>query len=342
MEKLSECNIRFTDSTDNFLPPKITLRSYLEDKGQYLSRTYVVVHSRCDIIDFINSGNNNEDDHSELNEPNKHTTFPLKPQNSSSAQGSIILFAPSHSFASRNEYLTTTRKPARQSLIPGQGFQELDEVVVSVDLSCHETITIPKSSIADIVKSGNPVSVTANIEQNKDTTFSKISQIFLAQPNYIDANYSWVEQLPLTLGEEENNYLGIDSAENPTASPGTIVQNRDGVVTASSNNVQRENDVINSAENNSSGNNGNENNVMKILSLADTELYQQEELNLVTTEAVEIEIHRLTLRNDIIKAFKSIEMNQKVKFKIYDHTGKLEDGVGLVLTGTYMQVSGWN
>ena len=81
---------------------------------------------------------------------------------------------------------------------------------------------------------------------------------------------------------------------------------------------------------------------MKILSLADTELYQQEELNLVTTEAVEIEIHRLTLRNDIIKAFKSIEMNQKVKFKIYDHTGKLEDGVGLVLTGTYMQVSGWN
>ena len=52
-------------------------------------------------------------------------------------------------------------------------------------------------------------------------------------------------------------------------------------------------------------------------------------INLVTIEAVEIEIHRLTLKNDIIKAFKNIEMNQKVKFKIYDHTGKLEDGMGV-------------
>ena len=216
-------------------------------------------------------------------------------------------------------------------MIPGQGSQGLDEVVVSVDLSCHETTTIPKSSIADMAKSGNPVSVTANpkIEQNRDTTFSKISQIFLAQPNYIDATRSWVEQLPITLGEEENNYLGIDSAENPTASPGSIVQNRANVVTASSNNVQRENNVINSAENNSSGNNGNKINVTEILSLADAEPYQQEEINLVTTEAVEIESHRLTLKNDIIRAFKNIEMNQKLKFKIYDHTGKLEDGMGV-------------
>ena len=90
MEKLSECNIRFTDSADNFLPPKTTLRNYLEEKGQYLSRTYFVVHSRCDIFDFINSGNNGEGNHSELNEPNKHTTFPLEPQNSSSAQRSNI------------------------------------------------------------------------------------------------------------------------------------------------------------------------------------------------------------------------------------------------------------
>ena len=291
MEKMSECNIRFTDSADNFLPPKTTLRSYLEEKEQYLSRTYFVVHSRCDIFDFINSWNNGEGNHSELNEPNKHTTFPLEPQNSSSAQRSNILFAPSHSFASRNEYLTTTREPAGQSLIPGQGSQELDEVVVSVDLSCHETTTIPKSSIADLAESGNPVSITANpnIEQNRDTTFSKISQNFLAQPNYIDATHSWVEQLPITLGEEQNNFLGIDSAENPTTSPDSIVQNRADVVTATSNNVQRENDVINSAENNSSGNNGNENNVTEIVSLADTEPYQQEEINLVTTEAVEIE-----------------------------------------------------
>ena len=39
MEKLSECNIKFIDSADNFVPPKITLRSYLEEQGQYLSRT---------------------------------------------------------------------------------------------------------------------------------------------------------------------------------------------------------------------------------------------------------------------------------------------------------------
>ena len=64
MEKLSECNIRFTDSADNFLPPKTTLRSYLEEKGQYLSRTYFFVHSRCDIFDFINSENNVQGDHS--------------------------------------------------------------------------------------------------------------------------------------------------------------------------------------------------------------------------------------------------------------------------------------
>ena len=63
--------------------------------------------------------------------------------------------------------------------------------------------------------------------------------------------------------------------------------------------------------------------------MADTETYQQEEINLVTAEAIEIEIHRLTLKNDIIKALKNIEMNQKVKFKIYHHTGKLEDGIGV-------------
>ena len=116
-----------------------------------------------------------------------------------------MLFAPSHSFAPRNEYLTTTRESAGQSLIPSQGSQGLDEVVVSVDISCHETTTIPKSSAAGTAKSGNPVSVTANpkIEQKRDTTFSKIIQNFLAQTNYIDGTQSWVEQLPITLGEEK-------------------------------------------------------------------------------------------------------------------------------------------
>ena len=88
-----------------------------------------------------------------------------------------MLFALSHSFASRNEHLTTTRGPAGESLIPSQGSQGLDKVVVSVDLSCHETTTLPKSSTAGMEKSGNPVSITANpnIEQNRDTTFSKTS-----------------------------------------------------------------------------------------------------------------------------------------------------------------------
>ena len=77
-----------------------------------------------------------------------------------------------------------------------------------MDLSYHETTTIPKSSIADMAKSGNPVLIAANpnTEQNRDTTFWKISQNFLAQPIYIDVTHSWVEQLPITLGEVENNY----------------------------------------------------------------------------------------------------------------------------------------
>ena len=77
---------------------------------------------------------------------------------------------------------------------------------------------------------------------------------------------------------------------------------------------------------------------MEIVSLIDAEPYQQE-ISLVTTEATEIEIHRLTLKNDIIKTFKNIEINQKVKFTIYDHTGKLEDGVGVSVDRTDIYAS---
>ena len=89
-----------------------------------------------------------------------------------------MLFAPSHNIASRNGYLTTTTEPAGQSSqakVPSQGSQGLDEVVVSVDLLCHETTTIPKISTADMAKSGIPVSITANpnIEQNR--AFSQFS-----------------------------------------------------------------------------------------------------------------------------------------------------------------------
>ena len=44
MEKLSECNIKFIESADNLVSPKITLRRYLEEKRQYLSWAYFVVH----------------------------------------------------------------------------------------------------------------------------------------------------------------------------------------------------------------------------------------------------------------------------------------------------------
>ena len=44
-----------------------------------------------------------------------------------------------------------------------------------MDVSFHETTTIPKSNAADMEKSGNPVSITANpnIEQNRDKRFQK-------------------------------------------------------------------------------------------------------------------------------------------------------------------------
>ena len=71
-----------------------------------------------------------------------------------------MLFAPCHSFASRNEYLTTTRETGGQSLIQSQGSQGLGDFVVSVDMSCHETTAVPNSSTVDIAKSGNPVSIT--------------------------------------------------------------------------------------------------------------------------------------------------------------------------------------
>ena len=54
------------------------------------------------------------------------------------------------------------------------------------------------------------------------------------------------------------------------------VQNGDdSIVTANSNNVQPEIDLITSAENNASKKDGNENNVIKIVNLADIEPYRE-------------------------------------------------------------------
>ena len=56
------------------------------------------------------------------------------------------------------------------------------------------------------------------------------------------------------------------------------------------------------------------------ISLADTEPYQDnvEDLDPLKNEEVVVEIHRTNLKNDVINAFKSVKINQKVKFKIHD------------------------
>ena len=56
-EKREHSSLRFTDSVENIVPPATEIKVYLEKKGLYLSRTYSVVHSKCDLLDldFINS-----------------------------------------------------------------------------------------------------------------------------------------------------------------------------------------------------------------------------------------------------------------------------------------------
>ena len=67
------------------------------------------------------------------------------------------------------------------------------------------------------------------------------------------------------------------------------------------------------------------------ISLADTEAYQDnlKDLDPLKNEEIIVEIHRTNLKNDVINAFKSVKIKQKVTFKIYDPTGKLEEGIGI-------------
>ena len=115
-----------------------------------------------------------------------------------------------------------------------QGCHGIDEIVVSVNLSCHVTTTIPNSSTADTAEFGNSISITVkpNIEQSRDPTVPNITQYILAKSNNTDPIHSQVEQLPITLvllGVEIKNYLGLDSVENIKASTGNSVQNGDGI-----------------------------------------------------------------------------------------------------------------
>ena len=56
---------------------------------------------------------------------------------------------------------------------------------------------------------------------------------------------------------------------------------------------------------------------------------QFEELDPLKNEEVVVEIHRTNLKNDVISTFKLVKINQKVKLKMYDPTGKLEEGKGI-------------
>ena len=46
-------SLKFTDSAENIVPPATQIKIYLERNGLYLSQTYFVVHSKCDLLDYI-------------------------------------------------------------------------------------------------------------------------------------------------------------------------------------------------------------------------------------------------------------------------------------------------
>ena len=56
-ENREHCSLSFTDSAENIVSPATQIKVYLARKGLYLSQTYFVVHSKCDLLDldFTNS-----------------------------------------------------------------------------------------------------------------------------------------------------------------------------------------------------------------------------------------------------------------------------------------------
>ena len=56
-EKRQHCSLRFTNSAENTVPPDTQIKVCLDRKDLYLLRTYLLVHSKCDLLnlDFINS-----------------------------------------------------------------------------------------------------------------------------------------------------------------------------------------------------------------------------------------------------------------------------------------------
>ena len=54
-----------------------------------------------------------------------------------------------------------------------------------------------------------------------------------------------------------------------------------------------------------------------------------EDLDLLKNKEIIVEIHKTNLKNDVTNAFKSVKINQKVKFKVCDPTVKLEEGINI-------------
>ena len=263
-EKREHCSLRFTDSAENIVPPATQIKVYLEEKGLYLSRTYFVVHSKCDLLDldFINS-----DDISFDYSPNFGNN--LQPSiyadmTSSSPQViSTNLTSSSHSFASRSEYLESTQ----------EGSANDDMIVI-------EPYNNAATQIDRSISSGDP-----------------------KQPNQ---------------GEHVELEIVNQSPEQAIVAIDDQIQDGSSSTEAPASNVN----IVYQEGNQTAGDN---------ISLADTEPYQDnvEDLDPLKNEEVVVEIHRTNLKNDVINAFKSVKINQKVKFKIYDPTGKLEEGIGI-------------
>ena len=66
------------------------------------------------------------------------------------------------------------------------------------------------------------------------------------------------------------------------------------------------------------------------ISLADAEPDQDnvEDLEPLKNDVIVVETNRTNLKNDATSAFESVKINEKVKFEIYDPTGKLEERIG--------------
>ena len=265
-DKREHCSLRFTDSVENIVPPATQIKIYLEKKGLYLSPTYFVVHSKCDLLDldFINSDDISFDYSS--NFANNLQPSIYADMTSSSPQViSTNLTSSSHSFASRREYLGSTQEGS------GNG-----------DLIVIEPYNNAATQIGRGVSSNN-LTLTSSVSGDP------------VQPNQREhVELEIVNQSPeqAIVANDDKVQDGCSSTEAPASNVNGVYQKG----------------------NQTPGDN---------MSLADTEPYQDnlEDLDPLKNEEIVVEIHRANLKNDVINAFKSVKVNQKVKFKYMTQQG---------------------